>query len=74
MLARFECPRCQTVFTHEKGDDEAFFECPSCGALAMSIGEARAAAMVAAATSGLPVFEYTPSAIKESVCGYGGNR
>ena len=40
MLARFECPRCQTVFTHEKGDDEAFFECPSCGALAMSIGEA----------------------------------
>lgn len=39
---------------------------------AMSIGEARAAAMVAAATSGLPVFEYTPSAVKESVCGYGG--
>lgn len=39
---------------------------------ALAIGEARAAAMVAAATSGLPVFEYTPSAVKESVCGYGG--
>lgn len=39
---------------------------------AMSIGEARAAAMVAAATSGLPVFEYTPAAVKESVCGHGG--
>lgn len=39
---------------------------------AMAIGEARAAAMVAAATLGLPVFEYTPSAVKESVCGYGG--
>lgn len=39
---------------------------------AMSIGEARAAAMVAAATSGIPVFEYTPAAVKESVCGHGG--
>ncbi len=39
---------------------------------AMAIGEARAAAMVAAATSGLPVFEYTPSVVKESICGYGG--
>ncbi len=39
---------------------------------ALSIGEARAAAMVAAGISGLPVFEYTPSAVKESVCGYGG--
>ena len=39
---------------------------------AMAIGEARAAAMVAAATAGLPVFEYPPAAVKESVCGYGG--
>lgn len=39
---------------------------------AMAIGEARAAAMVAAATCMVPVFEYTPSAVKESVCGYGG--
>src|SRR5690606_16963609 len=39
---------------------------------AMAIGEARAAAMVAAAASGVPVFEFTPAAIKESVVGWGG--
>lgn len=39
---------------------------------AMVIGEARAAAMVAAAAAGVPVFEFSPSAIKESVAGYGG--
>jgi len=39
---------------------------------AMAIGEARAAAIVAAASMGLPVFEFQPAAIKESVTGYGG--
>ncbi len=39
---------------------------------AMTIGEARAAAMVAAATRGLPVYQYQPSEVKESVTGYGG--
>jgi crossover junction endodeoxyribonuclease RuvC len=39
---------------------------------AMAIGEARAAVMVAAAGRGLPVHEYTPSAVKEAVTGYGG--
>lgn len=39
---------------------------------AMTIGEARSAAIVAAASRGLPVFEYLPSAIKESVTGHGG--
>lgn len=39
-MLRFECPRCQTVFTRDRGDDDAFVECPSCGALAMSAGEA----------------------------------
>lgn len=39
---------------------------------AMAIGEARAAAMVAAAASGIPVHEFTPAAIKESVVGHGG--
>jgi crossover junction endodeoxyribonuclease RuvC len=38
----------------------------------MVIGEARAAALVAAAASGCPVFEFTPAAIKESVTGHGG--
>ncbi len=39
---------------------------------AMTIGEARSAAIVAAASRGLPVFEYLPTAVKESVVGYGG--
>jgi len=39
---------------------------------AMAVGEARAAAMVAAAAAGVPVHEFTPAAIKESVAGHGG--
>ena len=39
---------------------------------AMSIGEARAAAMVAAAMRNVPVFEYAPTTVKEAVTGYGG--
>lgn len=38
---------------------------------AMAIGEARAAAMVAAAAAGLVVYEYPPAAVKESVAGWG---
>src|SRR5436309_3033263 len=37
----------------------------------MAIGEARAAAMVAAAVSGIPVFEFAPRSVKESVTGWG---
>lgn len=39
---------------------------------AMVIGEARAAAMIAAADADLPVFEFAPTSIKESVTGWGG--
>jgi crossover junction endodeoxyribonuclease RuvC len=39
---------------------------------AMAIGEARAAAMLAAAAAGLPVFEFAPTEVKESVTGHGG--
>ena len=39
---------------------------------AFAIGEARAAAMIAATTYALPVFEYLPATIKASVAGYGG--
>ncbi|MEX2446730.1 MAG: crossover junction endodeoxyribonuclease RuvC [Dehalococcoidia bacterium] len=38
---------------------------------AMAIGEARAAAMVAAAASALPVYEFAPRSVKESVTGWG---
>lgn len=39
---------------------------------AMVIGESRAAAMIAAAEAGIPVFEFAPTAVKESVTGWGG--
>ncbi len=39
---------------------------------AMAIGEARAAAMVAASASATPVFEFAPREVKESVTGWGG--
>ena len=39
---------------------------------AMVIGEARAAAMVAAADCRIPVFEFAPTAVKEAVTGWGG--
>ena len=38
---------------------------------AFALGEARAAAMLAAAHRGLDVFEYTPTDVKLSVAGYG---
>lgn len=37
----------------------------------LKLGHARAAAMLAAAEAGLPVFEYTPNAVKKSVVGAG---
>lgn len=38
---------------------------------AFAVGEARAAAMLAAALRGAPVFEYTPAAVKQAVTSYG---
>lgn len=38
---------------------------------AMSVGQARGVALLALADSGLSVAEYTPSAIKQAVTGYG---
>lgn len=37
----------------------------------IKVGEARAIAMLAATVSGIPVVEYTPAQIKQSVCGNG---
>lgn len=39
---------------------------------ALKLGQARGAAMVAAASHRIPVHEYAPRAIKQSVVGYGG--
>ena len=38
---------------------------------AVKIGEARAAAMIAAGECGIPVMEYLPTRVKASVCGNG---
>lgn len=39
--------------------------------VAITMGEARGAALLAAAEAGLPVFEYSPSEVKQAVAGYG---
>ena len=38
---------------------------------AMAVGEARALAVLAAGLAGLPVYQYSPAAVKQSVSGYG---
>ena len=38
---------------------------------AMAVGQARGAVMLAAAERGIPCFDYTPQAVKKSVCGSG---
>jgi crossover junction endodeoxyribonuclease RuvC len=38
---------------------------------ALKLGHARGVAMLAAVEAGLPIFEYTPAEVKQSVVGYG---
>jgi crossover junction endodeoxyribonuclease RuvC len=39
--------------------------------VALSVGQARGAVLVAGANAGLPCTEYPPATVKQSVCGYG---
>ncbi|HUY70924.1 MAG TPA: crossover junction endodeoxyribonuclease RuvC [Gaiellaceae bacterium] len=39
--------------------------------IALSVGQARGAVLVAASSAGIDCVEYAPSRIKQSVCGYG---
>ena len=39
--------------------------------IALSVGQARGAVLVAAANAGVPCFEYAPARVKQAVCGYG---
>jgi len=39
--------------------------------IALSVGQARGAVLVAAASAGVPCAEYAPARVKQSVCGYG---
>lgn len=38
---------------------------------ALSVGQARGAVLVAAASAGVPCAEYAPATVKQAVCGYG---
>ena len=39
--------------------------------IALSVGQARGAVLVAASSAGLPCAEYAPARVKQAVCGYG---
>ena len=39
--------------------------------IALSVGQARGAALVACAAAGVPCVEYAPARVKQAVCGYG---
>ena len=39
--------------------------------IALSVGQARGAVLVAGANAGLPCTEYPPATVKQAVCGYG---
>ncbi len=39
--------------------------------IALSVGQARGAVLVAAANAGVPCCEYAPARVKQAVCGYG---
>jgi crossover junction endodeoxyribonuclease RuvC len=39
--------------------------------IALSVGQARGAVLVAAASAGLECVEYAPASVKQAVCGYG---
>src|SRR5581483_6777418 len=39
--------------------------------IALFVGQARGAVLVAAANAGLPCREYAPASVKQAICGYG---
>ena len=39
--------------------------------IALSVGQARGAVLVAASSAGVPCVEYAPAVVKQAVCGYG---
>jgi crossover junction endodeoxyribonuclease RuvC len=58
----------------EHGPDAVALEESYVGAdarIALSVGQARGAVLVAAALAGVPCAEYAPARVKQAVCGYG---
>jgi crossover junction endodeoxyribonuclease RuvC len=72
--------RLKTIFDRvlglvaEHGPDAVVIEESFVGAdarIALSVGQARGAVLVACATAGVDCGEYSPAAVKQAVCGYG---
>jgi crossover junction endodeoxyribonuclease RuvC len=72
--------RLLTIFTGvrqliaEHGPDAVALEESYVGAdarIALSVGQARGAVLVAASSVGVVCAEYAPAAVKQSICGYG---
>ena len=72
--------RLKTIFDHvagliaAHGPDAVVLEESFVGAdarIALSVGQARGAVLVASALAGIPCAEYAPSRVKQAVCGYG---
>jgi len=58
----------------EHGPDAVALEESYVGAdarIALSVGQARGAVLVAAASAGVACTEYSPATVKQAVCGYG---
>lgn len=70
---RVICDELERIIVHHRPTDVAverlFFS--SNARTALAVGEARGVALLAAAKHDLPVYEYTPSEVKESLVGYG---
>lgn len=63
-----------TALIREHAPDAVALEESFVGAdprIALSVGQARGAALVAAATEGVECSEYAPASVKQAVCGYG---
>jgi crossover junction endodeoxyribonuclease RuvC len=63
-----------TALIEEHAPDAVVLEESYVGAdarIALSVGQARGAVLVAAARAGVACAEYAPARVKQSVCGYG---
>lgn len=63
-----------TALIREHAPDAVALEESFVGAdarIALSVGQARGAALVAAASAGIECAEYAPARVKQAVCGYG---
>ncbi len=63
-----------TALIREHAPDAVALEESFVGAdarIALSVGQARGAALVAAASAGIECTEYAPARVKQAICGYG---